>query len=340
MPFIISFLTGESNTPYITSKLINENGSSYISYERTCKGKSLFFIPNDYTVIDLETTGLSSFYDSIIEVSAIRVRDNEMVDRFSSLIYCDVDEDSFSFITELTGITKDMIDAAPPIDQVFHQFLSFVGSDIVVGHNVNFDVNFIYDNACAIIGRPFINDFVDTMRLSKRLHPEIRHHRLIDISERYQINTAGNHRAERDCEITKACFDCISAEIIEKYGNVDNFIEIAKPRKNNVRSKDVSANTTVFDESHPLYQKVCVITGTLSKFSRKEAMQAISDVGGINGDSVTKKTNYLIIGATDYSHVKGGKSSKHKKAEDLQLKGHDIEIISEDVFYELLSQEI
>ena len=91
------------------------------------------------------------------------------------------------------------------------------------------------------------------------------------------------------------------------------------------------------DNTHPLYNKVCVFTGTLEKYSRQEAAQIVVNLGGSCGNSVTKKTNYLILGNNDYcSMIKDGKSSKQKKAEEYKLKGQDIEIIPESVFYDMI----
>ena len=68
-------------------------------------------------------------------------------------------------------------------------------------------------------------------------------------------------------------------------------------------------------------------------------MQIVADLGGQNADSVTKKTNYLILGNNDYcKSIKDGKSSKQKKAEKLKLDGYDIEIIPENVFYDIISE--
>ena len=70
---------------------------------------------------------------------------------------------------------------------------------------------------------------------------------------------------------------------------------------------------------------------------RKDAMQAVVNVGGKVGDNVTKETNYLILGNNDYcSTIKDGKSTKHKKAESLMLKCQDIAVIPENVFYQML----
>lgn len=73
--------------------------------------------------------------------------------------------------------------------------------------------------------------------------------------------------------------------------------------------------------------------------NRKQAMQIVADYGGINGNNVTKKTNYLVLGNNDYCPLikdPDGKSSKQLKAEQLKEKGQDIEIISENVFYDML----
>lgn len=78
---------------------------------------------------------------------------------------------------------------------------------------------------------------------------------------------------------------------------------------------------------------------TLEYLIRKEAMQIIADIGGINADNVTKKTNYLILGNFDYnSNVKDNKSAKLKKAEKYILQGQDLEILSENVFYDLINE--
>lgn len=304
--------------------------------KRPFKGESLIKFPSDYTVIDLETTGLDPSYDLAIELSAIRIRDNKIVDNFSSLVK-EEGLQIYDFITELTGITQDMIDSAPLTKDMFPSFLEFIGSDLVIGHNVNFDINFIYDISLSLTEQPFKNDYIDTMRLSRRLLPELKHHRLNDIAEHYSIDTSGSHRALRDCEIANLCFSHLFETMTEKYDNYDNFMAEIKKIQRGLRASDITSSKETFDESHPLFQKVCVFTGTLEKMSRKEAMQIISDVGGINADSVTKKTNFLILGNNDYcASIKDGKSLKQKKAENLKLSGQDIEIMSEQVFYDLI----
>ena len=302
--------------------------------ERTHKGKSLIALPSNFTLIDLETTGLSPEYDEIIEVSALRVRDFKVVDEFSSLVQ--PSEEIDDFIEELTGITNEMLRHAKTISSVMPEFLNFIGSDIVVGHNVNFDINFIYDKS--IYFHFFSNDFVDTMRLSRFLRKDERHHRLTDVCKRYNISNPNAHRALSDCHTTFECYEHIREEINSRFGNVENFIK--SNRRVHFKANDIIADVSKNDETSLLYEKVCVFTGVLEKMTRKEAMQLVADIGGFVADSVTKKTNFLVLGNNDYSKsIKGGKSTKQKKAEKLKLSGQDIEVISEDVFYDILNIE-
>jgi DNA polymerase-3 subunit epsilon len=109
---------------------------------RPGRGASILALLSDYVSVDVETTGLSPVYNEIIEVSALRVRGGQIVDRFSSLI-CPSDMSQVDeYITALTGISPAMLETAPSAEKVFPAFLDFVGSDVLVGHNVSFDVNF------------------------------------------------------------------------------------------------------------------------------------------------------------------------------------------------------
>ena len=125
---------------------------------------------------------------------------------------------------------------------------------------------------------------------------------------------------------------------LEKYSNIDNFKNACKPKSHSgFKASDITTDNTEFDEKNLLYDKYVAITGTLEKMTRKEAMQVIADLGGHCQDGVNKETNYLILGNNDYNPIlRGKKSSKLLKAENLKLKGQDIEIISENVFYEMI----
>lgn len=172
--------------------------------KRPEKGKSLLELPEDYVVVDLETTGLRPEIDEIIEIGAVRVRGFEITDTFSTLVYPANGIDPF--ITQLTGITAEMLENAPRITEALSQFLRFVDNDIVVGHNVHFDINFIYDKCIEWFGFGFSNDFIDTKRMSRKLFPEYRHHRLCDLEERFGLRNGQAHRALSDVMLTNDCY--------------------------------------------------------------------------------------------------------------------------------------
>ena len=105
--------------------------------------------------------------------------------------------------------------------------------------------------------------------------------------------------------------------------------------KNDLNS--LTATTDNIDPTNPLYGKVVVFTGALSCMSRKDAFQMVLNLGGIPKDSFNAKTNFLVIGNTDFAKsVKDGKSNKMKKAEALIQKGGDVSIISEAAFFDMI----
>lgn len=300
------------------------------------KGNSLLKIEKDYTIIDIETTGLDTEFDSIIEIGALKIRNNIITDTFTTLISTDdyIDE----FITNLTGITNEMLKNAPSIDTVLKSFLDFIGNDILVGHNANFDINFLYDACLKFLNKNLNNDFIDTMRLSRNLNKELKHNRLIDLIKFYNINIDNQHRALDDCNTTYKIFLKMQESIIQKFTTFDNFTSTIKKRQNGIKAKNIIASATNINEDNPLFGKEIVFTGILEKMIRKEAMQIVANMGGINRDNVTNDTNFLVLGNNDYCKaIKNGKSNKQKKAENYKLKGNDIEIISENVFYDMIN---
>ena len=175
------------------------------------KGKSLMTRVDDYTVIDLETTGLSPSVCEIIECAAVRVRGGEVVDRYARLVrpYIAVP----AFITGLTGISNLMLRDEADIETVLPEFLDFIGDDIVVGHNVGFDVGFLCAAVRRMCGDEFANDYIDNMRLSRRLYPQERHHRLMDLEQRFCLHNDQAHRALADTILTQQCYERLKHEM-------------------------------------------------------------------------------------------------------------------------------
>ena len=309
-----------------------------IRISREGRGKSLLALPDNYTVIDLETTGLSAVYDEIIELAGLKVKDGIVVDEFQQLIKPLVPISNF--ITEMTGISNEMVEHAPDISNMIGEFIDWIGDDVVVGHNVLFDINFIYDASALILGKSFSNNYINTIRIAKKLVKDLPRYRLCDLCDYYGIKTEGAHRALCDCMMTNELFKRMKSEILEK--NLSEILLAPHVIRHYYNSLDAKNFTSQIppeeqDTTHPLYGKTICITGVLEKFTRAEAMQIIANIGGINCNSVTKKTDYLVLGCNDYNPlVKDGKSGKQKKAEEYALKGTGISIMDEHTFYDLL----
>ena len=164
---------------------------------------------NDYTIIDLETCGLlGEDRNSIIELSALKIRDGIVVDEYTSLV--NPMRSIPPMVTKITGIDNDLVAGAPVLSDVLPGYLDFIGTDIVVGYNINtFDYNILYDLSESLYSRVFSNDFVDILLAAKRTIKDIDNYRLTTICSLYNIDYTGAHRALKDCYLTKAAYDKI-----------------------------------------------------------------------------------------------------------------------------------
>lgn len=190
-----------------------ENGYIFYGNNRTNNDYNKDYFPilhnqnltkvNKYIVLDIETTG---FYqrDEIIELSALKIEDDEIVDTFSSLIH--PNHSIPIFITELTGINNEMVENAPAIETALPQFLEFIKDFDLIGHNIDgFDIQFI-NKFCQILSLPCIdNNTIDTLKLAKQLLP-LEHHKLENLVEYFNIKNNNAHRALSDCYATLECY--------------------------------------------------------------------------------------------------------------------------------------
>ncbi len=290
-------------------------------------------IVDDYCVLDTETTGLSAYYDEIIEIGILRVRDNQIVARYSQLIK--PEEEIDLFITSLTGITNKMLEGMPSIKDVKENVLSFLGNDIILGHNTSFDMRFLYQAFDVVLE----NKYMDTMQFCRKVFPELKHHTLSFMAD-YLNLTNNEHRAMADCITTKELYDSIKKVMAERGLKIEDlWVKLRSHDKRQLIS-DITAESENIDPDGFFYNKHVVFTGKLEKMLRQEAMQMVVNRGGILDTGITKKTDYLILGDNDYNAIlHGEKSSKHKKAEQLIMEGCDILIIDELTFYDLMEED-
>lgn len=177
--------------------------------QQRMKGRSLHTFVSDYVVVDIETTGLNSQNSDIIEIGALKISNNEVIDTFKVLIQRE--KPLPKFITQLTGIDDALLmkEGVDPCSAL-SQFLLFCEDAIIVGHNVNFDINFLYDHCLYHLGVIFSNDYIDTLRLARKyLKGTVANHRLETLTQYFGFSYIGAHRALMDCEFTYHVYNAL-----------------------------------------------------------------------------------------------------------------------------------
>ena len=170
------------------------------------KGRRRNEYVKDYVVFDIETTGFRPGLDEIIEISAVKVKDNQVIDEYSTLVRPSIRIPVSA--TRVNGITNQMVSDALEIEEAMAGFIEFIGDEILVGHNIHsFDTNFIYDAAMEAFQEGIYNDYIDTLYMAKSCLPQLSHHKLGDISEYFGISTEGAHRALNDCIMNQKCYE-------------------------------------------------------------------------------------------------------------------------------------
>jgi DNA polymerase III epsilon subunit family exonuclease len=167
---------------------------------------------SDYVVIDLETTGLSPERNDIVELSAVRFAGFEPAETFSTLVR---PARGINYQASMVnGITEEMVEDAPLIEEVRDQFLAFVKNDrILVGQNIQFDLGFLRRNGIHLSERRY--KIYDTMRMA-RIHlcrGEVQNHKLGTLCGYYHIENSDAHRGVGDCIATGELFARLAREM-------------------------------------------------------------------------------------------------------------------------------
>lgn len=154
-----------------------------------------------YVIFDVETTGLSAIYDSIIELAAVKMYKGNVIDTFEAFI--NPHEPLSSTIISLTGITDAMLQEQGQDERVvMESFKAFTKDCILVAHNASFDMGFLNTTYRKLNIEEANNPVIDTLELSRVLHPELKSHRLNTLAKKYGIHLEQHHRAVFDSETT------------------------------------------------------------------------------------------------------------------------------------------
>lgn len=318
---------------------------------------------HDFVAIDFETA--NSYLNSACSVGIAIVKNLCIVDSFYSLIKPPKQyfEDNN---VKIHGITPDMTESAPSLDELWHDISQYFSTHTpVVAHNAHFDMSVLRQSTCAEIPN---FPYIDSMDIAA---PLVGGKRSLDYCSRsLAISLENHHNASSDAEVAAQIairgmqsIGCISMweflaqsphVAIHRFSDLvpqkmfGDYKKVSKQRpvrnyrgfSNHVRLSDIHQTVSCIDCSNPLFEKTIVFTGELS-IERAEAMQIAVNAGAIIRSSVSRKTDFLVVGIQDTQLVgEDGLSTKEEKAYALNNAGTaHIEIIDEKKFMQLVTKE-
>ncbi len=271
----------------------------------------LFNQLKDFTIIDTETTGLGN-YSKLVEFGAMQFRNGKPYKTFNVLINPKMkmsDE-----VIKIHHITNEMVESAPPIEEVSKEIYNFISNDILVAHNAAFDIDVL--NRRLIYGLK--NSYIDSLLIFKNAL-NLKYYKLDYIRKHFDINLKQSHRALDDVEMLYACLSKLKNPYNIKIENISKV-------RGSCRASQIVKTKNLGNELNNCH---CVVTGDIPNMARNEVWQLIVNHGGLVGSSVIKKTRYLILGEENLGY------SKIKKAKLKKANGDLIDLISFNEFVSL-----
>lgn len=175
--------------------------------------------PEEYIVFDCETTGLFPHSgDRIIEFCFLKYKNNAIIEKLTALVNpnCSLPHK----ITTLTGISDADLADKPTIDKFIDSIIKFINNQIIVGHNVNFDIEFLSNeiSECNFNTEELNVSYIDTLEMVKKTIFDIENNKLSTLKKYLNIEVQ-SHRAEADCEVAQAVYEYCYKLLIEKVLN-------------------------------------------------------------------------------------------------------------------------
>ena len=185
-----------------------------------------------YCVLDLETTGFSPRTEKITEIGVMKVKDGEVIDKFSCFV--NPEKPIPPRVVEVTNITDDMVKDAETIEKVFPKLLEFIKGSVLVAHNAKFDIGFL-KYVAKDLGYEFDFTYIDTLSLAKDIFPHLKKYKLGKIAEDLGIKVEVAHRALDDVDTTVKVFKVMLEKIkdkgIEFVQDIDQYSGDAESKK-------------------------------------------------------------------------------------------------------------
>lgn len=261
----------------------------------------------DYVVFDLETTDRVPSVCEIIEIAALKVRNNVVVDTFSELVkpVGSISEK----IYELTGINDEMVSDKPDIEIILPKFIDFIGNDILLGQNIKgFDLKVLQK----VLDYQLENGCIDLMDITRKVFP-IGTLKLQCTAGWLDVPVKKAHRALDDCDTVYNCYEKFKSKYYEKG------IFVSAPKDIYIK-KEISG------------KDVC-LSGTFL-IDRKKAEKMLEEDGATIKNAVSKKITYLIMGTYEETDWKSGTiGTKYQKYKEKELKANGVKVLYEfDVF--------
>lgn len=200
---------------------------------------------DDFVVFDIETTGLSSKNDMITEIGAVKVMGGKVAETFSQLINPGIPIPPK--ITELTGITNEMVAGMPSIDTVMPEFKKFMGDSILVAHNATFDIGFIREKM-NILNMEFDNPVMDTLELARSVFTGLKNHKLNTVAKHLEVSLINHHRAVDDATATAEILIKTLDILMEK--NIVSLKQINRLSNNQDASKGDQFHTIILTKNY------------------------------------------------------------------------------------------
>jgi DNA polymerase-3 subunit epsilon len=292
----------------------------------------------DFVAIDFETANEQR--SSPCAVGLAVVRNGAISEKFARLIR----PGEFRFRRRnvaIHGIRPEDVKNEPEFPEVWQAIRSYIEEGTVVAHSASFDMAVLTRTLRFYsIPEPEFR-YLCTVRVAKAVWPAIGSYTLKSVATMLGISF-DHHDAAEDAFACAEIVRCACKQTGSR--SIDQLAERSgitfgrraawhKERK----ATEFSPSTGDLDPMHPLFGRVVAFTGALTSMERSEAMQHVANVGGQPADSVTKKTDFLVVGGR-YFDVFSHKTGKLQKATEMIAKGSTIDIIGEDDFLKMLAE--
>ena len=283
---------------------------------------------SDYTMLDIETTGLNPYRDHVTELGAVKVRTNQVVDEFSKLVVYPRSNHVPHFITKLNGITEEMLlDEGKPIKEAMTAFRTFIGNDIIIGYNVNFDLNFLYDLTQKFHLPKLSNDYVDVLRLARVYYPQ-QHNRLLDCIQRAGIAQVEEHHGLADSLDTKKVYDDFREHFTPE------LLQEAQGKLKNIDLLQDELEVWELGFRNPVNNKNIAFAPEI-EMNSAEAAQMVNNMNGVAQTGVKADTDYLIMSDNGFFSKSNPETLK---AKEFNHAGSKIKRLSESYFLNMLDE--